>query len=542
MDCNDPWSKKQLVGAQTTSQRDGAHPSPWGYRLSAYLVITFAISSIALLGLLLRLHELASQSLWVDEGVSVWVASKDMPGLLLWLAKGDVHPPLYFMLLHFWMMIDDSVYWIRLLSVIPSVLTIPLVYGLGTRLHSRSVGFLSALLLAISPFNVYFAQEARMYSLLGLMATAASYCLVWGLQSSTTTAWVCYAFAAAGTLYTQQVGGLAIVMTHGVILLTYYLRGKQEGTTGLYALAAALIGWLPWFAVMLYQISRGAVSWIANPSPHELSQLLLSFTSHLLPDPIRLSSVVIPLANFSLAAVLVYLGLACLGIFSLRRQRGQMLIASFLLAGPLVVELDAGLLQPVFIDRTLIPVGIVYVLLLAAGLIWLMKRTVGRPVAVSAFAGLLLLNLVSLDNIYNHYEKEKWNSAASYVAKQGRQGDIIIFNGNSSQLPFDYYYSRFSAVELPQSSVPCELDRCYRFEAPANAEDRARIGSQVSDYQRMWLVKRWWGNWDFTAENAVGSRYAKQLRFIEEKDLGGVVVTLYDVGDEPVAQTQVDGS
>lgn len=542
MDRNGSWSTKQLVGVRTTSQRDEAHLSPWARRLSAYLVTALAISSIVLLGFLLRLNELASQSLWVDEGVSVWVASKNIPTLLLWLAKGDVHPPLYFILLHFWMMIDDSVYWIRLLSVIPSVLTMPLVYGLGTRLHSRAAGFLSALLLAISPFNVYFAQEARMYSLLGLTATAASYCLVWGLQSSKTTAWVCYAFAAAGTLYTQQVGGLAVVITHGVILLTYYLRGRRVGARGLYALAAGVIAWLPWFAVMLYQVSRGAVPWIANPSPRELSQLLLSFTSHLLPDPIHLSSVTIPLSSISLAAVLVYLGLASLGILSLRHQRGQMLIASFFLVGPVVVELNAGLLQPVFIDRTLISVGIVYVLLLAAGLIWLMKRTLGRPVAVSAFAALLLLNLVSLDNIYNHYEKEKWNSAASYVAKQGRQGDIVVFNGNSSQLPFDYYYSRFSATELPQSSVPCELDRCYRFEAPANAEDRARIGSEVSNYQRMWLVKRWWGNWDFTAEDAVGQRYAKQLRFIEEKDLGGVVVTLYEVGDEPVAQTQVDGS
>ncbi len=523
-----------------TTERGVAHLSHCVYRFSPYLhILTVnAICAIILLGLLLRLHGLAAQSLWIDEGVSVWVASKSMPSMLLWLAKGDVHPPLYFILLHFWMMIDDTVYWIRFLSVIPSVLTILFLYGLGTRLHSQSVGFLSALLLAISPFSIYFAQEARMYSLLGLMATAASYCLVWGLQSRKTAAWVCYAIMAAGGLYTQQVGGLTVVLTHGVILLTYYLHGKREGATGLYALAAGIVAWLPWFAIMLYQISRGAVAWIANPSPHELTQLFLSFTSHLLPDPIRLSFLTIPLSSISLAVVLVYLGLACLGIFSLRHRRGQMLIASFLLGGPLVVELNAGLLQPVFIDRTLIPVAAVYALLLAAGLIQLFRHTVGRPIAVTACGALLLLNLSSLNNIYNHYEKENWNSTASYVAWEGRQGDIIVFNGNSSQLPFNYYYSRFSATELPQLSVPCELDRCYRFEAPADAEDQSRIGSEVSDYQRMWLVKRWWGNWDFTAEDAVGSKYAKQLRFIEEKDLGGVVVTLYEVGDEPTAQTQ----
>ncbi len=540
MDCNESWRKKQLVEIRTTPERGEAYPFAWVSRFSAYILTTLAMSAIILLGSLLRLHDLASQSLWVDEGVSVWVASKEVHYLLLWLVRGDVHPPLYFILLHGWMMIDDSVYWIRLLSVIPSVLTIPFVYGLGKRLHSQSVGLLSALLLAISPFNIYFAQEARMYSLLGLMATAASYCLVWGLQTSKTTAWVCYALVAAGSLYTQQVGGLAIIVTHGVVLLTYYLRGKREGVIGLYALAAGVVGWLPWFAVMLYQISRGAVSWIGNPSPHDLALLVLSFTSHLLPDVIHLSSVTIPLPDISLTAVLVYLSLACLGIFSLRHLRGQILIASFLLFGPLVVELNASLLQPVFIDRTLIPVAIVFLLLLAAGLVWLMKHTIGRPVAVCAFAVLLLLNISSLDNIYRHYEKENWDSAASYVTKQARQGDIIIFNGNSSQLPFNYYYSRFSATKLPQLSVPCELDRCYRFEAPANAEDRARIGSQVSVYQRIWLVKRWWGNWDFTAEDAVGPRYAKQLRFIEEKDVGGVVVTLYGVEGEPMTQTQVD--
>ncbi|MDQ4148794.1 MAG: glycosyltransferase, partial [Actinomycetota bacterium] len=144
------------------------------------------VIALTLLGAALRLYGLDSQSLWLDEGISLWHAQREnIPQMLASVSKGDVHPPLYFAILHLWLRLSttDSVFWIRLLSVIASCLTIPLAYGLARRLYGEMAGFLSALLLAVSPLSVHFAQEARPYALLGLSSMAAGYCLVRGLTS-----------------------------------------------------------------------------------------------------------------------------------------------------------------------------------------------------------------------------------------------------------------------------------------------------------------------------------------------------------------------
>lgn len=496
------------------------------YRRRHSVFAAFAVSGLVLLGLLLRLHALSAHSLWLDEGASVWISEKSIGDMLVWLVKVENHPPLYYALLHFWTKIDDSVSWIRLLSVIPSVLTVPLIYGLGCRLYSPSVGLLSALLLAISPFDVLHAQDARMYSLLGFTATSATYCLVWGIQSARTTAWLCYALAVAGVAYSQTMG-LTVIMVHAVILVTALLNGERAGVSGIRALAAGLVVWLPWIPITLGHMSRGVVAWISNPSPRDLSSLFLSFTSDRLPERIDLLWLTVPLADSEALIVSVSLGLVCLGIGSLGESRSRLMVA-LLVAGPVVLELAAGIIQPVFLERTLIPVAVVYILALAAGLLWLMKRTRRCLLGLVAFTVLVLLNLAGLHNYYNDQVKERWDRAASYVAGHGYPGDIIIFQGNSSQLAFDYYYSRIARTPLPEQGVPCTLDHCYRYEGLTQREDQERIADRVRDYRRIWLVKRWWANWDFTIADAVGARYAERLRLREEVDLGGVVVMLYE--------------
>jgi uncharacterized membrane protein len=514
------------------------------------ILATLAVVSVVLLGTLLRLHGLAEHSLWLDEGVSIWEAKKPLPDLVLFLARRDFHPPLYFGLLHFAMLLDDSVYGIRLVSVIPSVLTMPVLYGLGRRLHSHSVGLLAALLLAISPFNIYYAQEARNYALFGLMATVASYCLVWGLQSSRKVAWTWYGVAAAATVYSNTVA-IFVILTHALILVIALLSGKQARATGVWALIGGLLVWTPWAVVagLLRWIPRltltststsqgnggGGLSWIRAATPNDLYTLVLSFTSYLLPEHINFLGESSLLDYIAPIIVLVFLGIVLLGIVSWNNRTRRMSIAAFLLISPVVLELCASINNSLFIDRTLVPESIIYCLLIAAGVAWLVKQPLGKLIALLVFADLLLLNTASLLNYYNYYEKERWDSAATLVAREGRPGDAILLYRNSSQFPFDYYYARTSARKLPQIGVPCDAYTCARWDSHARANDQARIAAEVSRYQRMWIVKRAWGNENFHPADAVGEDFAKRIRKVGNQDFYGVTVTLYQVEGTPEA-------
>ncbi len=116
------------------------------------------------LGFILRLISL-NQSLWLDEAIQVW-ASRDLgiKELLFEYVKGDLNPPLFHLILHFWIKIfGDSEVAVRMPSVLLGIASIFLLYKISKLFALRLT--LGAILLATSPLHIYYSQEARMYSL-----------------------------------------------------------------------------------------------------------------------------------------------------------------------------------------------------------------------------------------------------------------------------------------------------------------------------------------------------------------------------------------
>src|ERR1051325_8926609 len=134
---------------------------------------------ITLFGAWLRVLLLSNKGLWLDETFSIWLANHTVPDMLQWILRIDQHPPLYYLLLHSWIAHNgDTSYYARLLSVLFGVGTIPMIYLIGKRLSGDLVGLAAAVFLALSPFQIYYAQETRMYTLLTFNAAVAMYALV----------------------------------------------------------------------------------------------------------------------------------------------------------------------------------------------------------------------------------------------------------------------------------------------------------------------------------------------------------------------------
>jgi hypothetical protein len=141
--------------------------------------------AITLLGGALRFYAIDRKGLWLDEAFSVWLGGHRLPEMWGWIAGIDQHPPLYYTLLHLWMRLGDDVATVRMLSAAAGTLTIPILYALGRRLAGQQwTGLLAALILAVSPFHVRFAQEARMYALLAFVASASMACLAYLLTQA----------------------------------------------------------------------------------------------------------------------------------------------------------------------------------------------------------------------------------------------------------------------------------------------------------------------------------------------------------------------
>ena len=132
----------------------------------------------------LRFYRLGAQSFWNDEGNSARLAERSIK-LIVEGAAGDVHPPLYYLLLSGWrQLLGDGEFALRTLSAFAGVLLVAGVFALGWLFVQKRYGarkgwvFLAALFAAMHPALVYYSQEARMYALLGLWAVLSTLLLL----------------------------------------------------------------------------------------------------------------------------------------------------------------------------------------------------------------------------------------------------------------------------------------------------------------------------------------------------------------------------
>ena len=150
--------------AQRTDARQGKDARRWSQ---------VVLLALVLLGFGLRLYRLDGQSMWSDEGLSLYRARQPLDKLLsnIITVDGidtvDTNPPLYFLLLHYWRGVaGESVFGLRLLGALAGTMAVPLMYVLGKRAYGRLAGLAAALLLSISPFHVWQSQVLRNYGLL----------------------------------------------------------------------------------------------------------------------------------------------------------------------------------------------------------------------------------------------------------------------------------------------------------------------------------------------------------------------------------------
>ena len=131
---------------------------------------------LILVGFALRLYRLGADSLWYDETVSALLASKRIPDLIAHTAH-DIHPPGYYLLLHLWTRLaGDTEFALAFFSVVFGLLLISLTCALARRLMGRAVALWATLLVAISPFNLWYSQEVRMYTLGAALGLVTLWC------------------------------------------------------------------------------------------------------------------------------------------------------------------------------------------------------------------------------------------------------------------------------------------------------------------------------------------------------------------------------
>jgi hypothetical protein len=224
-----------------------------------------ALALLTLLSLALRVGSLRS-GYWIDEGIAVGIASHDLtdiPGIL----AQDGNPPLYYLLLHGWMVVFGAgEAATRALSLVFALAAVPVSFWAGSAVFDRRVGALAAAGAAGSPFLTYYAQETRMYSLVVLLSilASASFALAFVRGRREHVAWL---GLWLGLLLYTHTWGLFLTAAMAIAWLVLWRRGEVTAPDGVKLAVVLAVLYAPWLPSVLFQAANTAAPWAERPSP-----------------------------------------------------------------------------------------------------------------------------------------------------------------------------------------------------------------------------------------------------------------------------------
>jgi hypothetical protein len=233
--------------------------------------------AVLFVGLGARLWGLEFQSLWWDEGVSVYLSGAGARAMTIGKDFSvDLHPPGYHLMLAIWReLLGPSVFADRLLSVFAGVMTVALSYaftglvvrgwddhlvapkgrGVGDLGSWRVAPILAALLAAVSTIDVHYSQETRMYAFLPSIGLLSLIATIWVTRDARRRVWVAWILVNLFGLYVYYYLALLTVAESLCLLLAAAgmlsrVKSRPRWSTWIRANLALVLGYTPWFAVL----------------------------------------------------------------------------------------------------------------------------------------------------------------------------------------------------------------------------------------------------------------------------------------------------
>jgi 4-amino-4-deoxy-L-arabinose transferase-like glycosyltransferase len=464
-----------------------------------------ALLAILTLAVALRFYRLGAQSLWNDEGTSVALALRPLATITR-QAASDIHPPLYYYLLHGWVRLwGTGEAAVRSLSALAGALVTLCTYALARRAwpnarSGRAVALLAALFSALSPFQVYYAQEARMYMLVTLLGLLSMLAFLEWLRAverpGSRLGWLAFAYglASIAAIYTHYFA-FTLLLAQNVAFVIWLALGPREPRpwSALWRRA-----W-PW-AVMQLVVGLAYVPWLA-----------LSWGSltawPAVTEPMSLGALLARLARvFALGATLPERGrtlLAGLAVSALilpglawwprretpaRKAEGLSLalMAAYLLV-PIVSMYLLSLSRPMYKDKFLLLATPPYTILLARGVV--AAHALARRLLRAAWPGVALALVLALTicgaagaSLWRLYTDETtfrddYRGIVAYINASAGPHDAILINAPSQIETVNYYYRG------PWPEYPLPLQR--PLDAAQTQRELERI---VAQHERLYAI------------------------------------------------------
>ncbi|MCL4398151.1 glycosyltransferase family 39 protein [Patescibacteria group bacterium] len=453
---------------------------------------------IVLFSVLISSFSLYSQSIRLDESQSIWVSTKSVRDIL-YLQSQDVNPPLYNLLLHFWVQVfGTSLDATRTLSLIFFLLTLGAIYILFKEASNTRIAFLTVALFALSPFVLWYSNETRTYTLFTLVTTINN---IYYLQFLRTRG---------------QTGKLGFVLSAVIGTFTHYFFFFVLLTQFLYAiirhrnlflkffglLFLTGFGFLPWAVyVFINGLAAATQPVIPTPTTFNIFETLISF----------LFGFQNPVVTGVLVSFWPLIVLFMLLVFTNRpqlnhaREIDYFMLLSFL---PIILTFLLSFIRPIFLARYLIFVLPTLFFLLA----WALENF---PAGLSRlFTTILLVIMVGLLLVQNFSVntpvKEDYQQVSNFLDQNAAPQDIIAVSAPFTIYPLEYSYTGHTKIV----TIPLWDQYAVGPTPPFTVNSmQSQLASYSQIYNRLFLVLSYDQGYESRIRNYMDTHY----KLLEDK-------------------------
>jgi mannosyltransferase len=465
--------------ARATREADYSQPA----RSARPLWTPLSIATLTLLGgaaAVLRFSFLVRKPFWFDECFSVEVARLGWTDFCRLMWRREANMSLYYLLLRGWLHFGSSPFFIRSLSVIISLVTLPAIFWLASRLFDRRVGLLAVALMSFNAFHIRYAQEARSYSLFVLLAILSSGFFVSALREPSLRNRCGYVLASVLAVY-AHLYALLLLAAQWLSVRREKARARPLRGGGIWIGLASLP-----LIVFAAKTGAGPIRWIQRPGLHDLLHFMEQMAGN---DGFFLFALY---AAACLAAIAPYEGKRGLSRTQAKSDGWSVRFLVIWLLSPVVFILLLSLARPLFLGRYFIFCLPALVILAAAGLAklhpaWLLGVALGM---------MLLLSLQGTFSYYDHdfdLERDGSEAAVSYILDHARPGDAILFHIAEARVPYEFFKSLRPKASPTESSAGPEViyprhSDHLDYRDFSGKPGGAFVHSLPDRYSRVWVV------------------------------------------------------
>lgn len=404
----------------------------WGFLLIAELIMLFV--------------GITHEGVWFDEACSVGIIRH--PLWQIWnLMTGDMHPPLYFLLLKiFTVLFGNSLLVLRTFSLLGILALFALGIGPVRRACGRTAGIIFSFLVMTTPIYLAEAQEIRMYSWTVFLVTGTLLYAYLALAENKKSDWIKCGVLMLAAIYTHYYALLAIVILSGVMVIWFWKAKKQLPLMFWVIAGGVILGYLPWLSGFFTQLKwmgngkywiprvGGATIWLTLIYPYGYKFFIN--------DPFAGIS-------FGLAAGLIVAGL---GIAAFKRRKATVayLAIGVYILTILVAMIFSCLFWPILVGRYILPVSGLLILAVAFGLAQLPDKKLIAVFAV-IFLGLMIPHLITINQSrFNGPVQE----ITGYIKENLKPGDVFIHLKPESWGVLCYYFPGYQQFIYTIQSNP----------------------------------------------------------------------------------------